>query len=197
MVTTIIFDLSEVYIHGMQGIEERITAAFGTEVTNDLYLDEASEKLFHGKITEDEYWQALIDKYKWKVDVESLKRLIRENMTEVEGTREIIEKLKENGYTLGLLSIHAKEWVLHCEKIFNYHKLFKLVMYSYEVGVSKPERKAFELILEKLNANPKECIFIDDSERNIAAASSLGMHVIRFETPKQLRKDLRKMQIKL
>jgi len=118
-------------------------------------------------------------------------------MTEIEGTREIIENLKKNGYKLGLLSVHAKEWADYCEEKFDYHKLFHSVMYSFEVGVCKPESKAFELILEKLNVVPKECLFIDDSQENIDVAQKLGIQTILFKEASQLKSSLQDLQIKL
>jgi epoxide hydrolase-like predicted phosphatase len=197
VINTIIFDLSEVYLHGMRGIEERIAKTLGMDIVQELWREKESEQLFHGKLSEEEYWQTFIDRYKWKIDQENLKRLIRENMTEIKGTREIIETLKEERYTLGLLSVHAKEWILHCEKQFDYHKLFKSVMYSFETGVSKPDKKAFELILKKLKVNPKECLFVDDYVKNIDAAKKLGMKGIQFINANQLKKDLRQYNINI
>ncbi len=196
MITTIIFDLSEVYIKGMMGIEKKIEGKTGIHVESDSFHQTAEAKeFFHGKITEDAFWQKLIANYNLPIDKESLKNLVREQMIEVEGTREIIETLKSNGYKLGLLSIHAKEWINHVEGQFDFHKLFHSVMYSFEVGLSKPDEKAFSLILTKLGVSPDECLFIDDFIGNIEAAAKLGMKTIQFINATQLRQDLKKLQI--
>ncbi|MCL5438679.1 MAG: HAD family phosphatase [Patescibacteria group bacterium] len=197
MITTIIFDLSEVFFSGMRGIEKRITKITGAEITSKICFEDESEQLFHGKITEEEYWKKIIKKYKWDITTNKLKALIRENMVEIKGTREIIEKLKENGYRLGLLSVHAKEWVEHCEQKFDYHRLFHSTMYSFEVGICKPELKAFELILKKLKVTPQECIFVDDWLENIKAAKKLNIHTIHFHDPKQLKTELIKLRVNL
>ena len=198
MITTIIFALSEVYLHGMFGIEQVIEELVGMPVSNDsLHSTTEAEKFFHGQITEAAFWRALIQKHHWPITVTELKKLIRAHMTEIDGTRAIIEKLKENGYKLGLLSVHTKEWVEHCETKFGYHQLFQSVMYSFEVGLSKPDPKAFELVLEKLQAKPAECLFIDDSERNVQAAQQLGMQAIQFQDPQQLEQELKQLQIRL
>lgn len=198
MIPTIIFDLSEVLLHGMYGVEKKIEAALGMSVPNNkLYVEKEAEQFFNGELTEEEFWKKIIKRNHWNINIANLKRLIRENMTEIEGTREIIEKLKENGYTLGLLSVHGKEWIMYCEEQFEYHKLFHSVMYSFEVGVSKPATKAFKLMLEKLHVNPEECLFIDDSLKNIETAEQLGMQTIHFKDAEQLRAELHKLKIKL
>jgi len=57
MITTIIFDLSEVYLTGMKGIEKHIEEMTGQDVHEDiLHLEEETQQLFHGEITEEAYW---------------------------------------------------------------------------------------------------------------------------------------------
>lgn len=198
MISAIIFDLSEVYLHGMKGVEEKIEVAFGINVPNNkLHTGKETEQFFNGEITEERFWQKVINRNHWDIDIPTLKHLIRENMTEIEGTREIIEKLKENGYRLGLLSVHGKEWIMYCEGQFDYRKLFHSVMYSFEVGISKPDPRAFKLMLEKLHVNPKECLFIDDSLRNIETARQLDMQTVHFKNAEQLIVGLQQYGIKL
>jgi putative hydrolase of the HAD superfamily len=153
---------------------------------------EELEKLFHGQITEDEYWQQVSKNNKWKIDINILKKAIRDNFQEVEGIRTIIEKLKQRGYNLGLLSVHAKEWVDYCNHRYGYHKLFDSILYSFEVGLSKPNKKVYELILNKLKARPEECLFIDDKESNLVTARELGIRSIQFKNYKQLIYDLKR-----
>lgn len=75
---------------------------------SDLWIPEI-ELLFHGKITEDSYWQTLLNKHSWKATIEELKLAARKNFTEIKGTRNIIESLKKHGFVLGLLSNYVKE----------------------------------------------------------------------------------------
>lgn len=198
MISTIIFDLSEVYLRGMKGIEKQISDLTGqTVLDNKLFFGKTTEKFFHGKISEDEFWQIYIQENSWKTSIDVLKQLVRKNMTEIQGTRGIMEKLKENGYKLGLLSIHAKEWVEHCEAQYHYHQLFDARTYSYEIGISKPDPKAFLLLLDKLQAKPQESLFIDDYIVNVDAAKKLGLQAVQFITPEQLQVDLRNHDIRI
>lgn len=197
MITTIIFDLSEVLLTGLLGTERQIYDMYGLKVENSQWKIKEQEKFFHGEITEDEYFDAVIKKYGWQINANHLKTAVRKNFREIDGTRDILIKLKENGYILGLLSIHAKEWVDFCEEKYGYHKLFDSITYSFEVSVSKPDPKAFELIMDKLKVKPSECLFIDDYVVNIEAAGKLGITSVQFKSSEDLLKELRKLKIKI
>lgn len=188
-VTTIVFDLAEVLLKGLIGVEQYLEPVLGIkaeEIENKLYGKELAA-LFHGEITEEEYWLKIIKKNKWAVDVETLKKAVRDNFQEIPGTREIIRKLKEKGYKLGLLSVHTKEWIDHCVTKFDHNKLFHSTVYSFEVHVSKPDKRAYEIILQKLGSKPEECIFVDDSLKNILAAKELGMGTIQYDLLRTLK----------
>lgn len=192
MITTIIFDLAETYLNGIPGLEKKLEPILGRKAA-DIYDEIWGEDLpsfFRGEISEEEYWTRAIKNNRWNTDSKTLKRVLRENIYELEGTREIIEALKEKGFRLGLLSVHGKEWIEYCEATFDYHKLFAATEYSFEAGVSKPDKKAYLRILKKLKAKPDECIFIDDNPRNLPPAEALGIKTILFKNANQLRKDL-------
>jgi FMN phosphatase YigB (HAD superfamily) len=44
--------------------------------------------------------------------------------------------------------------------------------------------------LAELKAPPDECLFIDDREKIVAIAASLGIHSIRFENSENLKRSL-------
>jgi putative hydrolase of the HAD superfamily len=192
MINTIIFDLAEVYLKGFYGVEDYL------EDILNMKSDEIRDKLqgpeflllMEGKITEDEFWKKLIQRNEWNIDINEFKKAIRENFDEIEGTREIIEKLKDKNFKLGLLSDHSREWIDHCNSKFDYHKLFHFTQYSFEVECCKTDKKTFELLLKKLDEKPENCLFIDDSEKNVAIAQSIGLNTIQFKNPEQLKKEL-------
>jgi len=197
MITTIIFDLAEVYLKGFKGIEhylEPILKMKPKEIYQKISGEEFIE-FMHGEITEDGFWEKIIKRNGWDLDKKHFKKAIRDNFEEIEGTRDIIEELKKKGFKLGLLSVHSKEWIDYCEDKFDYHKLFDSVLYSFEVAVSKPDKKSYLLILEKLDAKPKECLFIDDRKGNIIGAKELGMETIHFKDSGQLKKELESLDL--
>ena len=57
----------------------------------------------------------------------------------------------------------------------DWHEMFDAVVISGEVGMRKPERKIFELVLDRIGLPAGECVFIDDVPHNIAAAAEAGL----------------------
>ena len=61
----------------------------------------------------------------------------------------------------------------------------------------KPEPETYELILDRLNAKSKDCLFIDDQEKNLTAAREIGIQTIKFVNAEQLKEDLNDIDILL
>jgi HAD superfamily hydrolase (TIGR01549 family) len=74
-------------------------------------------------------------------------------------------------------SIHISEFknIMGYEKYEVFYKLFKKVYYSHEIGFRKPNKEAFQLILDENNLNADEVLFIDDSPQHIEGAKNLGI----------------------
>lgn len=190
MITTIIFDLSSVYLEGIVGSHKYFEKEIDTPVSDEYFYNEDFNKFMTGQLTEDEYWKSVIKENSWDISTNKLKSAARKNFTEIKGTREIIESLQRKGYKLGLLSNHAREWIEYCELTYDYHKLFDKIVYSYAVGVSKPNKDIFLSLLKKLRVKPQECLFIDDYIKNIETAKELGMETIQFTSAKDLKEHL-------
>lgn len=62
---------------------------------------------------------------------------------------------------------------------------FEPVIYSWDVGLVKPETAIFELALEKLNTRPEQVLFIDDKPGHLAGAQQVGMRTLLFEDTKK------------
>ena len=72
-------------------------------------------------------------------------------------------------------------------RVFN---LFDKNYISCEIGLMKPDLKAYEFVLRDLDAQPSEVIFIDDKIENLKPAKQLGMDTILYKNPTQLKRDL-------
>ncbi len=108
----------------------------------------------------------------------------------------LIEKLKANGYKVGLLSnndIRAAHR-FRDTKLIDY---FDAVVVSADVGCSKPDPKIFKIFIEKLGVIPGELIYIDDTERSLSTAKEVGYTPILFTNYDALLQDLSNLSIKV
>lgn len=79
-----------------------------------------------------------------------------------------------------LLSNDVLEW---SEFLTDYHQLntyFKEKIVSGEAHLRKPDKQIFWHTLDKLQCRPEECIFVDNSVKNLLVAEEVGMNTILF-----------------
>ena len=108
---------------------------------------------------------------------------------------EAIEKVKKH-YKIFLMSnsnvIHYDLYVRDLQLRFGYNEfdeLFDKSYFSFAEHLEKPDPRFFELILDHEGLLPEETLFIDDTEKNIKVAKSLGIntyHIRRDELVRNL-----------
>lgn len=92
----------------------------------------------------------------------------------------LIRSLRAAGYHVYLLSNYAGDLYDYARGHFKFIPLAEGGVISYEIHKIKPEREIYEELLRRYGLVPQECVFLDDLERNLAAAASFGIHTIRF-----------------
>lgn len=58
--------------------------------------------------------------------------------------------------------------------------------YSHQIGYRKPDKEAYQIILDEHHLKPAETLFIDDTLPNIEAAKALGIQTIHLQAPKTI-----------
>jgi HAD superfamily hydrolase (TIGR01509 family) len=64
--------------------------------------------------------------------------------------------------------------------------LFDVVFCSGDEGVVKPDPLAFKVTLDRLDVEPEEAVFIDDTKGHVEAAQAQGLHGLLFTTSEVL-----------
>jgi putative hydrolase of the HAD superfamily len=99
--------------------------------------------------------------------------------------------LRERGIRLAILTNNVREWHdAWRAKIPVVDELFELIVDSAFEGTRKPERRIYEITLDRLGLSAPDCVFIDDVELNVTAATELGLHGIHFRTTEQVLEEL-------
>jgi len=113
----------------------------------------------------------------------------------IDETVRIVERLRAKGYRLvGLSNWSAEKFEITRER-YDLFKLFQDIIISGEVKAMKPEREIFEIALHRIGLRAEECLFIDDSPKNVEAAASLGFQTIQYKNSYQLEEDLRRLSV--
>lgn len=113
----------------------------------------------------------------------------------VTGTAEIVQELKQKGYTLYALSNFSAETFPPTKKRFDVFNLFDGIVLSGEEKINKPDPEIYRRLLTRYGLKAEDCLFIDDNKENIMAAQQLGFQTVLFTTANELRGELTRRRI--
>ena len=113
----------------------------------------------------------------------------------IDGTVKILRELKQAGYPLYALSNWSAETFPIARRKFDFFDAFDEIVLSGAVGMVKPERGIFELLLQKIGHPAHECLFIDDALANIQQADRMGFKTVLFKSSQQLRVELQELKL--
>jgi putative hydrolase of the HAD superfamily len=86
-----------------------------------------------------------------------------------------IAELLAGRFSLAMLSNDIAEWSAHLRRKHGLDRIFQTAVISSEVGIRKPDAGIYRILLERLQAEGKDCLFIDDRLENLPPAAALGM----------------------
>lgn len=99
---------------------------------------------------------------------------------------QLVDELKEQKIPIALLS-NINKRLAKLVRDLGLYEPFDPCLLSWEMGVEKPDPKAYEFLLKKLGLSPQDVVFIDDRIENIEGAKMVGIDAILFESEEQLR----------
>ena len=124
-------------------------------------------------LKESDFWQA------WKLLLGQEKNSVK-----------ILKKLKDD-YSVWLLSntnpCHFQDEI---DGKFEFPHLVDGAIYSFDVGLRKPDEAIYKIAVSRAGTIPEKCIFIDDQQENVIAAENTGFIGIHFQSFEQLQQDL-------
>jgi putative hydrolase of the HAD superfamily len=99
--------------------------------------------------------------------------------------------LQQRGLLTAILSNMGDSVLEHILRQHAWIRNFDVLVWSYQLGIAKPDPAIYRHTLGQLGTRPEETLFIDDRKENVQAARVLGIQAIEFSTVEQLRADLR------
>jgi len=169
-----------------------------SEIKNKFDFDEIFQKLERGEINSTAFRKHALSKLGLKISDEKFDKGWNSIYLDlVPGIKQLLQELKQKHRLVALTNtseIHAKKWRIIYASILNY---FEKVFSSHEIHARKPERKAYKTVLNYLQLNPDEVIFLDDNIENVQAASEMNIASIHVTSFKQMVEDLSKLGVEV
>lgn len=181
-VRLLLFDLGGVLIHyDPIGPLTRLVPGAQTRdaVTRRWAGCEALRRLETGRCAPAEFAAAVVGEFRLNVTPEEfLENFALWDRGPMTGAVELLRALR-GGYRLACLSNNnAVHWSRLC-RVFRMDREFDATFLSHEIGVMKPDCRAYEHVLAAENVAASDVVFIDDNAENVAAARDLGIHAFR------------------
>ncbi|NOZ57935.1 MAG: HAD family phosphatase [Calditrichaeota bacterium] len=151
------------------------------------------EELFsfeRGELGPEEFFQRTKELLEVEVPFEEFVRVWEDNFWLNPKAVEELERLRGRFRLVLVSNTDPLHW-RHIDRTFGIGRLFDELVLSYEVGAIKPDRKMFEVALEKAGVEPPEALYVDDLEENVRAAAEVGMHTLLYRPDRSILEAVR------
>ncbi len=158
------------------------------EIANDVR--ETYNGFYVGKFSTSDFWKKVLRKYGLtSFSAEDLSKSYLESYTINQEMLALISQLKKT-FRVVLCSNLTPVMTEHIRRAHKTDDLFDKSFFSCYMGVMKPDKKYFDQVMRAEVLNPEECLFIDDSSKNIIAAREFGIDAICYSDMSQLLLEL-------
>lgn len=145
--------------------------------------DNYARDLYVGKGTHKDIWSAFCKCVGEKLDISLLDAAFR-NTPMNEKMLELAEKLRKN-YKVGIITDNSKERFSAIIDEFKLRDKFDVLILSADVGATKKDERIFRAALGALKVKLNECVFIDNSKKNLEVPARMGFKTIYYNFEKK------------
>jgi len=178
-----VFDLGGVFIHvEMDKVFASLAKKFSLseEAMRESVLDPVLLDLYQrGKISSKAFYRQIRDKLGHSFSFMSFYRAWVNIFTPNTEMIAFLHTIRPH-FKLILLSNTNVLHIQFLERHYSFLQLFDHRIYSCDTGFLKPEPPMYQMAIEKANASPKECLFVDDTMANVEGAQRFGMQGFHF-----------------
>ncbi len=162
------------------------------EIRNKFFFDSTSDKFERDEISPENFRRVISQQLELTLSDEEFDAgwcaLYKDPY---KGIEELLKSLKQH-YQIAALTntnlIHQPVWKAKYAGIL---KHFEMVFSSPELKTRKPEKEAYQIVLDHFKVQPSQTLFLDDNPQNITGAKTLGIATILVNSPEQMFSDLR------
>lgn len=199
MIRNIIFDIGNV-LAAWRWREFYAEQNYSPEITDRLakatVLSPMWEEFDRGALDEEVLLNRFIEN---DPDLAEEIRGVRDNIRDMLGRYDYaipwLEDLKRKGYKVYYLSNFSRIAYQRCQHVLDFLPLMDGGILSYREKLIKPEPAIYRLLLERYGLEAGECVFLDDTQKNVDEAVRQGMAGILFRNQAQAIEELRKLGV--
>lgn len=150
-----------------------------------------------GKMSTQEFFQKMKETFNNRYDIPLLHRAWYAILAEeIEGMKDLVEQISRQ-QPVYLLSNTNELHFDYALKKYPVLSMFKHHFVSYRIGAMKPSPEIYQHVIRTMGRKPDELLFIDDTEKNVIGARSIGMRSELFSDVETLAELLRQQGFKI
>ena len=199
MITTVIFDIGNV-LAGFAWKEYFLRFGYSEETFQRLVKATVGNRSWQehdrGALSDEEILNLFIE------NDPGIEKELRETLDNINGMLvrydyaiPWIQELKEKGYRVLVLSNFAHKAYEDCKDVLDFLDYVDGGILSFRDKVVKPEPEIYRLLLERYDLKAEECVFLDDTEKNLPMAREFGIHTILFKDKEQAVEELKMLGV--
>lgn len=199
MITTIIFDIGNVLADfswrdhfASFGYDDAMVDRIAAATVKDPRWNEYDR----GMLTDEETLAGFIQNDpEIKEDIEKVLDNIKTMVSRNDYAIPWIKELKEKGYRCLYLSNFSHKAETECAHALDFLPYLDGGILSYKEKLIKPMPEIYQLLIDRYQLVPEECVFMDDMLANVVAARKMGIHSIQFLNKEQACEELKKLGV--
>lgn len=207
MVKVVCFDLDGVFFEkSHQNLIANLAKRFSLNeksLKEILFIQAAKEggynELKCGKISTEQYWDWLLKRLNLEgkaTKFDFLEELQRGYYINRE-VAWLVKVLHQGNIKTAICSNNYQDNIEALDRKFNLDKYFDVMVFSYEVGVMKPDRRIYQALLAKAGSCPAELVYSDNDLKNIEAAKQMGINALLYLDFKGFKEQLKRLGVNL
>jgi len=189
----LLFDVLGVLAEDSHTITKAVLAA--TQMTNDELWDfwvksPAVREFDTGRISGEVFAERLMSEMDHPVAPEVFLELFGKWIVGLyDGTEALLSRISRTYKKACLSNTNEILWP-PVRDTFGLGGLLDAYYLSHEMGMLKPDKEAFEYVIQDLDTAPERIAFFDDLELNVNSAKEVGMHAFQTRGLKELENKL-------
>lgn len=189
--TSLLFDLDGVLLKpkSPQG-KRRVEQVLGADERIWGIYDALRPAYDSGEVSDERFWRQLQIRAQLE-PFDYAEAMVADRETSGEAEQEmvgLVSALIDEGWRCGVLANLPVGLSTRLRKEHAWLERFAAVTFSCDIGVAKPDHRAFAVALDAMGASAKDTLFFDDDPEYVAAAEESGLHGVLYTGPESVRK---------
>jgi len=201
MIKAICFDLDGVYFLNDKSnfIKSLVNLGVSEDEAKRVFLksDEMNKQYKLGKITDEEFWNWALREWHLDLTVQEVIDLLIEGYETNKSAVEYVKKVRNAGYKTVICSNNFPARIDGLQKRFGFLDDFDVSVFSYEVGVDKPNKEIFQTLIEQSGLKADEIVYSDDDASKMDGAKELGINTFLYTNLDAFIKHLENLGVNL